>query len=193
MGLFRLIKDLRSFRKLRRALDEDLQRRKLYNEMSREELAALSDNELYAAAITRTEFIVELESEPSVGFERLSDPEKVFFALDYLDVEVNNGGLCQFFVNSSRFLAPYISEYLGVIGAEEHKKLFDGFISKYGIDLTALSSFQVDRVEDYEQQTLRYPFDEYDDAFYCLDSLREPLTAYIRANIDAFFRESGES
>ncbi len=37
-------------------------------------------------------------------------------------MEVNNGGLCQFFVNSSREFAPDLSAALDAIGALEHKK-----------------------------------------------------------------------
>ena len=36
-----------------------------------------------------------------------------------LETEVNNGGLCQFFVNSSRIVAPFVSEYMAIVGAFE--------------------------------------------------------------------------
>ena len=94
--------------------------------------------------------------------------------------------LCQFFVNSSRAVAPFISDYLGLIGAKEHKALFDGFLAKTGIDLTDLSSFAIRRIRDFEKQAKRYPFDEYDDKFYTLPSLQEPLTAYIREHLNEF-------
>ena len=52
---------------------------------------------------------------------QLDDNEKVFFVLYIFNLEIQNGGLCQFFVNSSRAYATLISEYLEIIGALEHK------------------------------------------------------------------------
>ena len=44
----------------------------------------------------------------------------VVISLTAYDSEINNGGLCQFFSNSSKEFAPNISNYL-----EEIKKIFD--------------------------------------------------------------------
>lgn len=151
-----------------------------------EELSALTDEELFCAAQARIDAIMYTYEEIPEGFTILSDPQKVLYALNYLEMEVNNGGLCQFFVNPSRVLAPYISEYLGIVGAIDHKQLFDDFVQKYAIDLSDLSSFEIRRIEDYETQAKRYPFHEYDDIFYTLPSLEEPLTPYVRANITSF-------
>ena len=54
---------------------------------------------------------------------QLDDNEKVFFVLYIFNLEIQNGGLCQFFVNSSRLLAPYVDGCLQTINAQEHKKL----------------------------------------------------------------------
>lgn len=187
MGIIRIIKEALAFRKAMKAsVTEWMERQSAYTTMSKEEFAALPEEELFSAAVSRTEAVAEKFDEVSEGFAAMSPQQKVLYAVNYLEMEVNNGGLCQFFVNSSRAVAPYISEYLGVIGAEEHKQLFDGFITKCGIDLNDLSSFVISRARDFEKQTQRYPFDEYDDKFYELPSLEEPLTAYIRTHLDAF-------
>lgn len=178
--IFRLLKDSPKIMAQMEAQREE------YRTLTPEALAALPDDELFSAALARAESIVDSFDDVPEGFAALSEPQKVLYAVNYLEMEVNNGGLCQFFVNSSRAVAPYISQYLGVIGAGEHKALFDGFISKYEIDLTDLSSFEIRRTRDFEKQAARYPFDEYDDAFYGLDTLETPLTAYIRKNISAF-------
>ena len=65
---------------------------------------------------------------------QLDDNEKVFFVLYIFNLEIQNGGLCQFFVNSSRAYATLISQYLEIIGALEHKMLYDDFV-KENIDL----------------------------------------------------------
>ncbi|MGM9589708.1 MAG: DUF4375 domain-containing protein [Faecousia sp.] len=157
-----------------------------YRAMTAEQLAMLSDEELFTAAEFRINCKMNGFEDSQGGYDALSPQQKVFYAVNILEMEVNNGGLCQFFVNSSRAVAPYISDYLGIIGANGHKNLFDHFICKYKINLNDLSSFQIQRAKDFATQFERYPFDEYDNAFYQLDSLAVPLTAYIRTNIDAF-------
>ena len=191
MGIFRIIMDAIKFRKMMKAsVDEWMvqwsEQQSAYRKMSCEEFAALPDEELFSAAVSRTEVIMEQYEEVAEGFTAMNPHQKVLYTVNYLEMEVNNGGLCQFFVNSGRVLAPYISEYLEIIGAEEHKQLFDGFITKCGIDLNDLSSFVITRAQDFEKQTMRYPFDEYDSKFYELPSLEESLTAYVRAHLDAF-------
>ena len=187
MGIFRSIKLILAVRKaMKNSVREFMQQQTESLSLTTEELAALDDDMLFFSAISRTEHIIDNYEESEDGFAALNAHQKVLFSVNALESEVNNGGLCQFFVNSSRAVAPFISDSLGLIGAEEHKALFDGFISKYRIDLNDLSSFMIRRTRDFDKMTKRYPFDEYDDAFYELPALEEPLTKYIRAHIDAF-------
>ena len=160
---------------------KNMRQAKKLRALGRDGLLALDDDALYdAAACMSRDGVMEID-DPGL-------PEQLvnIYALTQFEAEVNNGGLCQFFVNSSRVVAPYVSDYMALIGASEHKALFDGFISQHRIDLNDLSSFIIHRHRDYEAQTKRYPFDEYDDAFYALPSLEEPLTAYIKANLSHF-------
>ena len=176
---FRLMKDAP---KMKAAIE---QQQAAYIAMTVEQFSALPDADLFFAALIRTEDKINYEALEE-SFAALSQPQKVLYALNSLEPEVNNGGLCQFFVNSSRMMAPYISEYMEIIGADAHRQLFNGFIQANSIDVHDLSSFRIQRTEDFAKQTNRYPFDEYDDAFYALPSLEEPLTAYIKANISSF-------
>ena len=178
--LFRLIKDAPKIAEQIKAQQEE------YLTLSTDALSALADDELFSAAVSRAEAIVDSYDSVSEGFNALNEHQKVLYAVNYLEMEVNNGGLCQFFVNSSRTVAPFISDYLCIIGAEDHKTLFDTFVTKNQIDLTDLSSFEIRRTRDFEKQASRYPFDEFDDAFYGLDTLETPLIAYIKKNISAF-------
>ena len=116
----------------------------------------------------------------------LSEKERIVYAVNCLEAEVNNGGLCQFLVNSSRVAAPIVSACMEAIGAEEHKKLYDGFIEKNKIDVNNLSSFDIRTAKDFQKQAERYPFDDYDDAFYCLQPLSAYLTTFIKRNISCF-------
>ena len=187
MGIIQFFKQLGAFAKMMKDLPKEIARQQeLYRNLSTEELAALSDEDLFVACKLRIDVIVDACADSAEAFARLNDHQKVVYALDYLEMEVNNGGLCQFFVNSSRVVAPYVSDYMALIGASEHKALFDGFINQYGIDLNDLSSFIIHRHRDYEAQTKRYPFDEYDDAFYELEPLQNHLISFVKKHIDKF-------
>lgn len=157
-----------------------------YLKMTTDELSQLSDDELFSAVWTRTENIVSSKEDLLEGFNSLTEEQRIFYAVNYLEMEVNNGGLCQFFVNSSRMVAPIVSEYMGIIGAIEHKKLYDAFIEKYQINTYDLSSFDCETVEVFQAQYDRYPFDEYDDAFYELEPLQNHLISFVKKHIEKF-------
>ena len=158
----------------------------LYLKMPSADLPSLSDADLFYAVTMRTENKVDACHDLQEGLAALNDKERIFYAVNYLEVEVNNGGLCQFFVNASRAVAPLVSEYLGMIGAYEQQKLYDDFIGKYHIDVTDLSSFDIESFEDFTAQYERYPFDEFDDAFYKMKPLQDYLTKFVRDNIEDF-------
>ena len=115
-----------------------------------------------------------------VNTTQLDENEKVFYVLYYFNAEWQNGGLCQFFVNSSRKYAPLISEYLEIVGALEHKKMYDKFIKENGIDLNDLSFFEIDDLSEYQNKVEAYPFDQFDDAFYDLGELDDYLETFMK-------------
>ncbi len=154
--------------------------------MSVEELTKLSDEKLINAVWTRAEYVVSSKADIRDGFNALNEEQRIFYAVNYLEMEVNNGGLCQFFVNSSRVVAPYVSEYMDIIGATEHKRLYDSFIEKYNINTNYLDSFDCETVEDFQAQYERYPFYEYDNGFYNLEPLEKYLLSFVRKNIEKF-------
>ena len=154
--------------------------------LSIEDLSALSDDDLFLAVIARTENKVNGFDDLEKGVNSLNQSQKVFYSLNWLEMEVNNGGLCQFFVNSSRIVAPFVSGYLKIVGAEEHKNLYDKFVEKNKIDLMDLSFFDIERVEEFADKTQAYPFDEYDDAFYNMEPIETYLKKYIRDHIEDF-------
>lgn len=166
-------------------MEEFKKRQEQYIGMSASELASLSDQELYEAAIARTESKV-LQEDLIDGIRAMSRPEQVFYVTFSYDAEIMNGGLCQFFVNSSRAFAPLVAECLGEISAMEHKELFEDFVSENRIDLNDLSSFVIEDAYEFEIQMGRYPFDTFDNSFYSLEPIQEYLTAYLRAHADSF-------
>lgn len=169
-----------------RAKKEDDKRRRQYLRMSQEELKALPDDALFDALTARTEAKLIKIGDPFDGVNSLSDAEKVFYIASYYEMEVNNGGLCQFFVNSSRKLAPQLLGCLREIGADEHAKLFETFVADNGIDVNELSSFAVSSYEEYEERCSSYPFDDFDNKFYELTAITDLLIPYVREHISEF-------
>ena len=154
--------------------------------MSAADISRLGDCELFDAVSARAESIVSSKADAVEGFLALNEEQRVFYAVNTLDMEVNNGGLCQFLVNSSRMFAPIVSECMEIIGAVEHQKLYDTFLEKHQIDVSDLSSFDCESVDAFQAQYERYPFDEYDDAFCELEPLQKHLTVFIKEHIDRF-------
>lgn len=180
MGLFKFIKSVR----------EEMKKIDRYKKMTVKELQELSDEDLKSALSER--LIAEEDrnawevSECLAGFR---GAKKIYYIVNYFDMEVQNGGLCQFFVNSSRDVAPYVIESLNTIGAINYKKLLSDFVEKHNINLNELDSFMIEDVEEYEAQTERYPFDDFDDKYYELyenEPLEDMLLLYAKKNLDDF-------
>lgn len=187
MGFIKSIKEIINLSKeLKKSIKEIKEKEKLYLSMSHEDMAALSDDELFEAVFSRTEHKVDSFDELEDGVNSLNNSQKIYYSVNWLEMEVNNGGLCQFFVNSSRMVAPYVSDYMGIIGAIDHKELFDKFITDNNIDLYNLSSFAIEDIDEYEKQTEKYPFDDYDDAFYDMEPLEEHLKKFVREHLEDF-------
>lgn len=114
----------------------------------------------------------------------LTNEQRIVYSLNNFEAEVNNGGLCQFFVNSSSECAPYISNALEAVGATELKTLFDDFINKNNIDVNDLSSFKISDINEYEAQTKRFDFDAFDDKFYENENLHQQIIDYSKKHIE---------
>ena len=164
----------------------ELPQKVLYLIMDYEKMLTQTDEELFEQFYSQTldmsyEFSDEAEAYDSFGTAR-----KVLYALSIFDMEVQNGGLCQFFVNSSGELAPYIEDAMAEIGAEEHRALFAKFVTENEIDLNNMDSFRVTSVRQYRDQLERYDYGVFDDAYYDLPSIYDYLTKWLRENIDRF-------
>lgn len=129
--------------------------------------------------------------------DELQGPEIPIFVLWMWNIEMQNGGLCQFFVNDGEFAA-LVPSALKAVGAKEYAKLLNDFVEKHKIDLQDLSQFDLEiesmdaDMSAYADATELYPFDEFDDRFYALygsDPLEAYMAAYIRKNISSFTQE----
>ena len=114
------------------------------------------------------------------GNNEYTKEQLVVISLTAYDSEINNGGLCQFFSNSSRVFAPMISNSLEQIKATKHKELFDKFVKDNKINLKKLDSFETDNVDEFIDQYDEYPFDEFDSEYYQLESMTNLLIKYAK-------------
>lgn len=161
----------------------NMKRAKNLRKSGKESLLTLSDDEFYDAVQCLCEDAVFDIKSSLVGEE-----QKIIYTLINLLAEVNNGGLCQFFVNSSGECAPYVSKALETVGAYEIKALYDSFITDNSIDVNDLSSFKISKVSEYEAQTQRYDFDSFDKSFYEKENLQQSIIDYSRKNIEAIMK-----
>ena len=147
------------------------------NKVSRE---MLSDSEI-------NDYIIDLW----VNYDKnnkYTQEQLVVISLTAYDSEINNGGLCQFFSNSSREFAPMISNSLEQIKATKHKELFDKFVKDNKINLKKLDSFETDNVDEFIDQYDEYPFDEFDSEYYQLESMTNLLIKYAKDNYNEIIK-----
>lgn len=170
MGVIGII--LENLRNMRKA--------KKLRAMPQAELLNMNDEDFYSAM----ECITEAEVYDLNGQKELSREMIYVYTLIKLEMEVNNGGVCQFFVNSSSQCAPFVRDALKAVGALEIRELFESFVNDNGIDVCDLDSFKISRIEDFEEQTKRFDFDKFDERFYEHHELHGQIIAYARKNVD---------
>ena len=151
-----------------------------------EALLQLGDEELCETVYLQNLDIAAEAEDAQQELAQFSGARRTVYILEMFDAEVQNGGLCQFFVNSTRTMAPYVSRALEDVGAQTHKDLFDGFIAQNNIDVSDLESFQIFKARDFKKQAKRYDFDAFDEAYYALPALQDFVIAYIKSHITEF-------
>ena len=178
MGIFSAFKEIK----------KEKEKQKQYLLMSTEEMEALDDEELSLVLEKRVFFY---ESYLDVGgiLESFEGAKRVYYIVNSFDREVQNGGLCQYFVNSSKETAPFLMDALKTIGAHQYVELLEAFLKDNEIDLNDLSSFAIRKISEYQKQLARYPFDEFDDAYYDLYeevAIDDLLFAYAKLHLEDF-------
>jgi hypothetical protein len=157
-----------------------------YKSMSIEDLLALNDEELVYAVVER---IDDRYDNPIYGAghdSRMSEVERNVQAVFLFDLEYQNGGLCQYFVNSSRTTAPYLAEALRMVGADKCAEIYQSFLHENSIDPNDLDRFRCIKVDEYATKINLYPFSEVDlklQQSFADEDPNKKLAAYVRAHI----------
>lgn len=154
--------------------------------LSAEELMALSDEELLATVWVRTKKIADCFDTERRALDHFTEPQRIFYIVYYYWQEVYHEGLCCYFANTSRETALFLREALEMIGAKEHKDLFEDFLRENKIATAALSVFAVSDAKALKKIERQYPFDDFNSAFYALTPMTEQVAAYVRENIFVF-------
>ena len=151
-----------------------------------EDLLALSDDDLFETIYLQNLDIAGEAEDEEKEIAQFSGARRTVYILGLFDAEIQNGGLCQFFVNSSRVVAPYVGEALKDVGADEHQNLFDTFVTANNIDVSDLESFKIFSIRGFKKQSKRFDFDSFDDQYYKLPALQENVVEYIKKHINEF-------
>ncbi|MBR6594977.1 MAG: DUF4375 domain-containing protein [Oscillospiraceae bacterium] len=149
-------------------------------------LASLSDYDLFETVHLQLWDMVYSYPSESAAMEAMTQAQRVFYVLSMYDMEMQNGGLCQFFTNTSSTLVADVEHCLEILGADAHRDLFVDFMETNRIDSSVLESFVIYDVDDYIEHTERYDFDSFDMAYYDLPPLFGNLVEYVRRHIDEF-------
>ena len=129
------------------------------------------------AGVSNARLVIETAESIGDDLSEMTDAQRTVYAIYWYESEIMNGGILQFFDNSSGECAPFVSEALSTVGAEKHKALFDAFIADNGINTDNVNTDEID--EDIS--------DDFDEKFYDLEieeTLEALLAAYIKANAD---------
>ena len=135
------------------------------------------------SALTGDELVVALAF-PTEDAATLSPEARNAYTAACLELEIMNGGLCQFFANCPD-CAAFVPEALELLGADEHRALYDRFLSDTGIDPLD-PMFQTEDLEEFSRLYDLYPWDDFDDAYCALTPMPQILEDYIQSNPDAF-------
>ena len=121
---------------------------------------------------------------PTEDFPDMSDHQKVTYTAACLELEIMNGGLCQFFANHPD-CAAHVPAALEALGAAEHLALYQKFLADTGI-APLDPMFQTEDMEQFSALYDLYPWDDFDSAYCALTPMAQLLEDYIAAHPEAF-------
>ncbi len=159
-----------------------------YNRLDAKQLLALPDADLLMAITMKIDTRGNAAADND-ALAALGAAQRTAYTAALFDMEVMNGGLFQYFSNTSRNTAPYLSGALKAIGAPKMEALFTGFVAKYGIDTSNIGEFVLETEEEFDEKYAQYPFEEFDSGFtavYQAENIEALCAAFVREHIDEF-------
>lgn len=135
------------------------------------------------AELSGEELVVALAF-PAEEFEDMAPEQKAAYTAACLELEVMNGGLCQFFANCPD-CAAFVPEALARIGAEAHLAAYEAFLADTGIDPLD-PMFGTEDMEEFSKLYELHPWEDFDDRYCELTPMAQLLEAYVDAHPEAF-------
>lgn len=121
------------------------------------------------------------------NLEKLTEPQKNFFLNQVFEIEVNNGGISQYFFNSSGQHAHETVESLKVIGAMKIAEILQNAIAIFPKASVPKDDDKRESVLEKMEKKGDEIWEKLEEKFYEYpDNLNELNLAYVRKNIDQF-------
>lgn len=119
--------------------------------------------------------------------QKLSSPEKTFYIVQQLEMEVNNGGFSQFFFNSAGNFSNDLVQCFTEIGALKIAAICRMALDAFGTKLPENWEARQNLLDELESDEINDILSECDDAFYAYpDDLNALSYAYVMHHKDAF-------
>lgn len=114
-----------------------------------------------------------------------SDRERAW-ALQYADGDIHNGGLHQFYWNSTGNFAPHFPSFARVVGAERKSSVLGRANSLFDPRTLADRAVRQERLDDLDETELELIEELTDEYYDCDEPLDELLVAYVEADPGTF-------
>jgi hypothetical protein len=116
-----------------------------------------------------------------IGYDNLTEEERIILAIEALECEVNNGGYGQFFINSSRKYAPIIVDALRRIGCPKTAEITQKAIQI--VRNTPMTHEEIEYGTWKENKERQKLLDKCDTMYFQWpENIEESLFAFIKAN-----------
>ncbi|MCD8147274.1 MAG: DMP19 family protein [Clostridiales bacterium] len=180
MGLLQGLKDGWTFLKTLHTIEKKAQAAKVrWKNTTPKEAAALSDEELWECL---TAWLDD---------DALNTPgaKRTLYTAYLFDLEVQNGGLCQYFGNCPESV-PYLEDALAALGAEPYRALFHDVVVKQDVDVNLVGNSGTAQMVHCGEQCEQCPLNTFDSAYYALHittPLETMCVRYARAHLQELF------
>ena len=119
-------------------------------------------------------------------FDELNEYQKAFVTMWLFQMELPEGGLCQYLINSDDSVIMFTCKALTLIGCEKSAGVLDRFFDKYNI-FSNLSEIRDLANIDYKNILKKYSFDDVEDKFFNDESLNDLLACFAKENHKLLF------
>lgn len=152
---------------------------------------AMDDVETLWAVIEPMWNDLRLDEEEERGMTASLTPgQRGLIAVDWLSKEVYNGGIHQFFTNSTGVLAHEALEGFRMMGAERYAELLGAVVALFpGGRVPKNQTERLAAVTAMPGKVRSRAFEKFDETFYSLMEVDDPIVAYGKRYVEAHYGE----